>query len=64
VFVAPQSVLDLRAAVEAWLAKPSDWNEDTPDPRPATVTWLADWTAFISWNADLLRRDLVAQRTG
>jgi uncharacterized membrane protein YccC len=57
-FVVPPPVADLRSAVERWLAEKPQWHGDTADPRPAIVAWLADWTAFISWNASLLRREL------
>lgn len=53
-----KAVERLRAAIDAWLDQPSDWQGDTPDPRPAVVAWTADWNAFISWNARLLTRTL------
>ena len=48
------SLARLRAGIDTWLDEPSDWQGEGPDPRPAMVTWVADWNAFVGWNAEVL----------
>lgn len=53
----------LRHDIDAWLDEPSDWTGNGPDPRPALLTWTADWNAFVAWNADRLQSALTATGT-
>ncbi|MFN8125202.1 MAG: FUSC family protein [Candidatus Nanopelagicales bacterium] len=51
-------IVALRADIDQWIDEPSDWTGEGPDPRPALLTWTADWNAFVAWNADRLQRAL------
>lgn len=53
-----EDVTQLRRAIDGWLDTPSPWTGTGADPRPALVSWIADWNAFIAWNAELLERTL------
>lgn len=53
-FTQAASVLALRAAIDQYLAAPSDWSGTGPDPRPAIMTWLADWAALFDQSAQVL----------
>lgn len=53
-FTQADSVLALRAAIDEYLRAPSDWAGTGPDPRPAIVTWLADWAALFDQSAQIL----------
>lgn len=55
-FTTADSVLTLRSAIDTYLQQPSDWTGTGPDPRPAIVTWLADWTALFDRSAQVLGR--------
>lgn len=52
------SIQELRSSIDRWLEQPSEWTGSGSDPLPALVTWTADWTAFIAWNAEVLERML------
>lgn len=49
--LAERSVSALRHAIDEWLAQPTDWVGDGPDPRPAILAWITDWESFITWSA-------------
>lgn len=59
--LSPQ-VVRLREAIDAWLDDSDEWRGPTADPRPAMLTWIGDWTAFIDWSAERLRRSLISTR--
>ena len=55
-FTQADSVQALRAAVDAYLTTPSDWAGAGPDPRPAIITWLADWAALFDQSAQIIAK--------
>ena len=50
------AIVDMRRAIDEYLAGPSDWDGIGPDPRPAVVTWLTDWSALFDRSAQMLDR--------
>lgn len=50
------AVVDMRRAIDEYLTGPSDWDGTGPDPRPAVVTWLTDWSALFDRSAQMLDR--------
>ena len=50
-FTTADSVVLLRASIDAYLRMPSDWRGSGPDPRPTVVTWLTDWCALFDQSA-------------
>ena len=53
----------LRHAIDVFINAPSDWRGDGPDPRPALIAWITDWSALIDWNSIKLREDILAEGT-
>ncbi len=53
-FTTAPTVLDLRHAIDDYLAGPDDWEGTGSDPRPVVATWLTDWTALFDRSAQVL----------
>lgn len=47
----------LRTAIADYMSEPSDWCGTGSDPRPALVSWMADWAAFIEWSSTRLNQE-------
>jgi hypothetical protein len=55
-FTTAPTVAAMRDAIDRYLTAPSDWTGSGPDPRPAVVTWLTDWSALFDRAAQVLAR--------
>lgn len=53
-FTVSTPVVEMREAIDGYLAGPTDWVGTGPDPRPAVITWLTDWTALFDRSAQML----------
>ncbi len=54
-FTTSPAVKALRTSIDGFLAEPSDWRGEGPDPRPVVATWLTDWTALFDRSAQVLQ---------
>jgi len=54
-FTTSPDVAYARAAIDAYLAGPGEWQGTGSDPRPVVATWLTDWSALFDRTAQLLR---------